>query len=105
MCVCVCLLSAAPYPLLLAAVLGDAKQMRTLINAEASVDGVDSKGRTAAMYCAQEGNVECLQLCVEAKCNLELRDDSVLLATVFSYMHVYVFMFVLEHLFCFLKLI
>ena len=132
---CVCLLSAAPYPLLLAALLGDAKQMRTLINSAASVDGVDSQGRTAAMYCAQveclqlcieakcnlelrdsqgrtaamycaqEGNVECLQLCVEAKCNLELRDDSVLLATVFSHMHVYVFMFVLEHLFCFLKLI
>ena len=84
----VCLLSVAPYPLLLAAYLDDAKQMRTLINSKASVDGVDSKGRTAAMYCAQEDNVECLQLCVEAKCNLELRDNSVVIATVFFHMHV-----------------
>ena len=84
----------------MAALLGDAKQMLTLIESKASVDGVDSKGRTAAMYCAQEGNVECLKLCIEAKCNLELRDDLVPISTIFFYVHVYVFvyifMFVLE---------
>ena len=36
-----------------------------------------SQGYTAAIAAANTGSVECLRLCIEAKCDLNIQDDNV----------------------------
>lgn len=61
-------------PLSLAAVQGDAAQMRKLIAQGADVNARDKDGLTSLMWAARKGDVEAARLLIEARADVNVRD-------------------------------